>query len=285
MKRLMSAGLFALVSILPAFTAPAEETSDPLANAPTQYSADLVVTRKVGPPTPMTLKVYADGNKRRTEREGNGGNIIILRGDLSKRYVLTPGNKTYMEAPLDPRMLEAPNDWAKRMGLIHEKVGTEDINGEVCDKYQYSSDPKKTANGQNNPAMPTARAMTGFIWVGQTTHMLVKSENAGSTAEWKNIKVGPPDASLFELPADYKKLEAGKQFFNRPGQKPEEQKSEEQKSEEQKPGGQSPSPQASASPEASVSPEASASPEASVSPEASASPEQSPSAQKSDGDK
>jgi hypothetical protein len=253
----MSAGLFALVSLLPAFTAPAEETTDPLANAPTQYSADLVVTRKVGPPTPATLKIYVDGNKRRTEREGNGGNIIILRGDLSKRYVLTPGNKTYVEAPLDPRMLEAPNDWAKRLGLIHEKVGTEEINGETCDKYQYSSDPKKTAN------MPNARPMTGFIWVGQTSHMLVKSENAGSTAEWKNIKVGQPDASLFELPADYKKLEAGKPFqMQSPAQKPEEQKSEEQKS-----GGQSPSPAVSASPEAS------------------ASPEQSPSAQKSDGDK
>jgi hypothetical protein len=257
MKRLMSAGLFALVSLLPAFTAPAEEATDPLANAPTQYSADLVVTRKVGPPTPTTLKVYVDGNKRRTEREGNGGNIIILRGDLSKRYVLTPGNKTYMEAPLDPRMLEAPNDWAKRLGLIHEKVGTEEINGETCDKYQYSSDPKKTAN------MPNARPMTGFIWVGQTSHMLVKSENAGSNAEWKNIKVGQPDASLFELPADYKKQEAAQRpQFGPPAQKPEEQKSEEQKS-----GGQSPSPQSSASPEAS------------------ASPEQSPSAQKSDGDK
>ena len=275
MKRLMSAGLFALVSILPAFTAPAEETTDPLANAPTQYSADLVVSRKVGSPMPMTMKVYVDGNKRRTEREGGGGQIIILRGDLSKRYILTPSTKSYMEAPLDPRMLESPNDWAKRMGLVHEKVGTEEINGENCDKYQYSSNPKKTANGQTTPAMPATRAMTGFIWVGQTNHMLVKSENAGSTAEWKNIKVGPPDASVFELPADYKKVEGGRPFQMQPqGQKPEEQKSEEQKS-----GGQSPSPTASASPEASVSPEASPSPEASVSPEAS------PSAQKSDADK
>ena len=258
----MSAGLFALVSILPAFSAPAEETTDPLADAPTQYSADLVVTRKVGPPTPMTMKIYVDGNKRRTEREGSSAQIIILRGDLSKRYILTPDSKTYVEAPLDPRMLESPNDWAKRMGLVHEKVGTEEINGESCDKYQYSSDPKKTANGQNKQ-VPAARAMTGFIWVGQTTHMLVKSENAGSSAEWKNIKVGPPDASLFDLPADYKKAEMGQPFQLRPqGQKPQEQKSEEQKS-----GDQSPSPAASASPEASVSPEAS------------------PSAQKSDGDK
>ena len=94
MKRLMSAGLFALVSLLPAFTAPAEEVTDPLANAPTQYSADLVVTRKAGPQTPMTMKVYVDGNKRRTDQGTAAGNIIILRGDLSKRYILTPNSKT-----------------------------------------------------------------------------------------------------------------------------------------------------------------------------------------------
>ncbi|MBV8099409.1 MAG: hypothetical protein JOZ31_09660 [Verrucomicrobia bacterium] len=262
MKRLMSAGWFALVSILPAFTAPAEETTDPLANAPTQYSADLVVTRKVGPKTPVTMKVYVDGNKRRTDT-GTTGNIIILRGDLNKRYVLTPNGKTYMEAPLDPRMLESPSDWAKRMGLVHEKVGTEDVNGETCDKYSYTSDPKKMATGQNQRMMPATRAITGFIWVGQETHMLVKSENEVTSAEWKNIKIGPPDASVFELPADYKKIEAGRPFQMQPqAQKPEEQKSEEQKS-----GGQSPSPAVSASPEASVSPEAS------------------PSAQESDGDK
>jgi uncharacterized protein DUF4412 len=263
MKRLMSAGLLILVSLLPAFAAPAEETTDPLADAPTQYSADLVVTRKVGPQTPMNMKIYVDGNKRRTDQGTAAGNIIILRGDLSKRYVLTPSSKTYVEAALDPRMLESPNDWAKRMGLVHEKVGTEDVNGETCDKYSYTSDAKKMAAGQNKPTMPATRTISGFIWVGQKSHMLLKSENEVTTAEWKNVKVGPPDASVFELPTDYKKLEGDRPFQMQPrAQKPEEQKSEEQKS-----GGQSPSPAVSASPEAS------------------ASPEQSPSAQKSDGDK
>jgi hypothetical protein len=168
-----------------------------------------------------------------------------------------------MEAALDPRMLESPNDWAKRMGLVHEKVGTEDVNGETCDKYSYASDAKKMAAGQDKPTMPATRAITGFIWVGQKSHMLLKSENEVTTAEWKNVKVGPPDASVFELPTDYKKLEGGRPFQ----MKPQAQKPEEQKSEEQKSGGQSPSPAVSASPEAS------------------ASPEQSPSAQKSDGDK
>jgi hypothetical protein len=271
MKRLISAGLFTLVSMLPAFSAPAEDTNDnPLANAPTQYSADLVITRKAG--APMTMRIYADGNKRRTERDGAGGNITIVRGDLNKRYILVPATKTYMEAPLDPRLLESPADWAKRMGIVHEKVGTEDVNGEPCDKYSYNSDPTKMANGQNKPMVPGRTLMTGFIWIGQTTHMLVKSESAGSTAEWKNIKVGPPDASVFELPVDYKKQEAG---AGRPGQmrpmvpklgvpksggespsptpstSPEaEQKSEEQKPGELKSGDESPSPTPSASPSA-----------------------------------
>gem|GEM_PF-1880592 len=257
MTRLISAGLITLVSILPAFSAPAEETKDnPLANAPTQYSCDLVLSRKAGPP--MTMHIYVDGNKRRTERDGAGGNIVILRGDLNKRYILTPGTKTYLEGPLDPRMLESPADWAKRMNIIHEKVGTEDVNGETCDKYSYGSG-SPTPGTQNKPAMPAARPMNGFIWIGQTTHMLVKSESAGSSAEWRNIKLGPPDASLFELPADYKKQELGRQLPGRPGfqlpeiKKPEAQKSEGEKPAEQKPEAGSPSPSASPAPSASAS--------------------------------
>jgi hypothetical protein len=252
MKRLISAGFFTLVSILPAFNAPAEDAGDnPLTNAPTQYSADLVVTRKMGQQvgTPINLKVYVDGNKRRTDQDG--GNTVILRGDLNKRYMLTPGSKTYVEGPLDPKMLESSAEWAKRFGIVHEKVGTEEINGELCDKYHFSSDPKKMVDAQNKPAMPPRRNITGFIWVGQKTHMLLKSEDPMSTAEWKNVKLGPPDASVFELPADYKKMERpGLPQMRQalPQLSPAAPKSEEQKSGEQKSGTESPSPSASASP-------------------------------------
>ena len=242
MKRLFVLGLFTLLSINPLFTAPAEEKSDnPLADAPTQYTADVVVSRKVG--TPITMRVYIDGNKRRTEQGANGGTIVILRGDLSKRYILNTNTKTYMEAPLDPRMLESTGDWTKRLGIVHEKVGTEDINGETCVKYRFSTDPSKTQNPQRPQAlMPRAQGgVTGFIWVGQSTHMLLKSENPVSTAEWKNVKLGPPDASLFELPADYSKQEAPN-LNQSGGQKPTGEKSETEKSGDQKSGGESPSP-------------------------------------------
>jgi hypothetical protein len=232
MKRLFAVGLFSLFSINPLFTAPAEEKIDnPLANAPTQYSADLVVSRKVG--TPVTMRVYSDGNRRRTEQpQGpNGGIVVILRGDLSKRYILNPGTKTYAELPLDPRMLESSADWSKRLGIVHEKVGTEDLNGETCDKYHFSVD-QKAQDPQNRPLMPQSQgAVSGFIWVSQSTHMLLKSENSVTTAEWKNVKIGSPDSSLFEVPADYKKQENP----NRLGaQKPETEKSPAEKSGEQK---------------------------------------------------
>jgi hypothetical protein len=233
MKRLIVTGWFTLASIIPALNAQAEEASDnPLANTPTQYSADVVVTRKAG--QPISMRVYVDGNKRRIDRDLGGGTIVILRGDLSKRYILMTNTKTYVEGALDPKALEPATDWAKRMGIVHEKVGTEDVNGELCDKYRFSSDPGKALNAKDRPMVPGPRPMGGLIWVGQTTHMLVKSENAGSTAEWKNIKVGPPDGSLFEIPADYKKLEPGK-----PAQvKPEEQNSGGQKSADPSPTGE-----------------------------------------------
>jgi Domain of unknown function (DUF4412) len=232
MKRLFALGLFTLLSINPLFTAPAEEKIDnPLANAPTQYSADLVVSRKVG--TPVTLRVYSDGNKRRTEQaQGpNGGTIVILRGDLGKRYMLNPGTKTYAELSLDPRMLESTAEWSKRLGIVHEKVGTEDLNGETCDKYHFSLE-QKSQDPQNRPLLPRPQGeISGFIWVSQSTHMLMKSENSVTTAEWKNVKIGSPDSSLFEVPADFKKQETPNGFG---AQKPESEKSPGEKSGEQK---------------------------------------------------
>jgi hypothetical protein len=196
-------GLFALLSTIPAFNAPAEEGDDPLAKAPTQYSADMVITRKTRPP--VTIHVYADGSKRRTDQESNGGVITILRGDLSMRYTLLVSRKTYMEMPLDPKTLKLQpgNASSKR---IKEKVGTEEVNGELCDKYRLGSDTGKTPEIRQ-PGLTNQASVSGFIWIGQSTHMMVKTENANSAVEWKNIKLGQPDASVFEIPADYKKSE------------------------------------------------------------------------------
>src|SRR5258708_34037019 len=127
MKRLFGVGLFTLLSINPLFTAPAEEKSDnPLADAPTQYSADLVVSRKVG--TPVNMRVYIDGNKRRTEQAANSGTIVILRGDLGKRNILNTGAKTYMEMPLDPRMWKQTAERSNRLRIVAENVGTVRLN-------------------------------------------------------------------------------------------------------------------------------------------------------------
>jgi Domain of unknown function (DUF4412) len=208
MKRLFATGLLALVSILPTFNTPGEEKSDdPLANAPTQYSADLIITRKAG--SPVSTRVYVDGNKQRNETDINGGTVIIQRGDLSKQYILTSSSKTYVERPLNPRRSESPAERYKRMGIAKEKTGTEEVNGERCDKYRYGSDQQtaQIPEVRMAPAMRNRRRVSGFIWVSTSTHMILKSENPGSTSEWKNIKIGPQDASLFEVPADYKKVE------------------------------------------------------------------------------
>jgi hypothetical protein len=219
MKRIFAVGLFALFSIVPASNTPAEE-NDPLAIAPTQYTADMVVTHKTGPP--MTMHVYVDGNKRREDRDVHGGIINILRGDLDKRYMLTVSSKLYVEGRLNPRMVQSSSDWGKQMGLLPEKLGTEEVNGELCDKYRYDTDKIKTPIPLLRRHGPMSRhPVNGFIWVGQSTHMIVKSETPAMTTEWKNIKLGPPDASVFELPADYKKAEP-----RQPAQiKPEEEKS------------------------------------------------------------
>jgi Domain of unknown function (DUF4412) len=205
MKRLFAIGLFTLVSVLPGFHALAQANDNPLAGAPTQFSADMVVTRKAG--SPRTMRLYADGNKRRTEEDTNGGTVAIVRGDRNKMYFLSTAGKTYQEYPLNPALTESISDRVKQLGVVSEKLGTETIDGELCDKYHYSSDPKNAAVKPD--ATGSKRSISGTIWISQVIHLPVKVENEAGTTEWKNIKVGPPEASLFELPADYKKSGPG----------------------------------------------------------------------------
>ncbi len=69
MKRLFVPGLFFSQVSTTAFQANAQTTPSPFAGAPSQYSVDVVTTRKSG--TPFLIRMYVDGVKRRTEQQTN----------------------------------------------------------------------------------------------------------------------------------------------------------------------------------------------------------------------
>jgi hypothetical protein len=154
-----------------------------------------------------TGKVYSDGRAVRVEAQDAKGNqsITILRPDQKTVWVLTPASKTYMdmgglgEGSMDLAK-SAENAKGERQALVSEQVGTYH-----CDKYHVQT----TWQGKVfNSIEWDAKELDGF-----------PVKQAGEKDEWSkeysNVRAGPQDPSLFELPADYKKIDLGGLFSKR----------------------------------------------------------------------
>jgi hypothetical protein len=199
MKLLFLLTVSALLSLGSDFDARAQATNYPFAGGPTEYSVDVVTTRKKGPG--LTMHMYVDGKKRRTEQETNNGKLVlILRGDIDMMYTVLVNRKAYRSRAADPTLVKSLDAYGFSNGtlLSHDKVGTETINGQVCDKYRFSAATENTGNGETNKS-----AASGFIWINETTHFPVMSKINDTTTQWENLEVGPQDPSLFLPPADF----------------------------------------------------------------------------------
>src|SRR5215469_18762895 len=140
MKKLFLLSVFAFLSFGLDLPARAQANDNPFAGAPTRYSVDVVTASRTG--TALTMRMYVDGNKRRTEQETNNGQLVlILRGDVNLMYTVVVSRKVYRVSPLESSLLKSLDayDLAKDMILSHEKAGTETVKGQVCDKYRFSS--------------------------------------------------------------------------------------------------------------------------------------------------
>ena len=152
-----------------------------------QFSADQVMTLsgKI-----MNSRLYVDGTNLRTEMlvEGAGSMVSIVNGEKKVLWMLMPGNM-YMEKSVTVDDDPARQAWAAEDN--RELVGTEKINGLDCDKYRLKGT-------QQEMFLYTAQK-TGFPVLMVTGDQSIK-------IEWKNVKPGPQPATLFQLPAGYRKL-------------------------------------------------------------------------------
>jgi hypothetical protein len=199
MKLLFLFAVSVLLSFGSEFNARAQDKDNPFAGAPTQYSVDVVTTRKKG--TALSMHMYVDGSKRRTEQETNNGKLVlILRGDIDMMYTILVNRKAYRSRAADPTLVKSLDAYGFANGtlLSRDKVGTETIKGQVCDKYRFSAATENTGDSEANKS-----AGSGFIWISETTHFPVMSKINDTTTEWENLEVGPQDPSLFLPPADF----------------------------------------------------------------------------------
>lgn len=212
----------------------AEDTSatPPFATKePERYQALMVVTSDLGEQasalagitnlTNMQMLVARDGERRRTDYEVLGRMKMAYLQLPAGQYVMLPSKKVYAEikqheaggAGADPSKMIAP-DFSPdklineaRAGARYEKLGTEDVNGRTATKY------RATMTGQTGAAKNIKTE--SLLWIDESLGMPIKTvttstgdaaHGAKFTMEMRDIKQDV-DASLFELPSDYKKVE------------------------------------------------------------------------------
>jgi len=195
--RPIRAGSLALASLLIVCAGANAQMKNP------SFSADQV---KVTAGKTSTTKVYSSDKAVRVEKEEKGRkSITIMHLDQKSVWVLNPDQKTYMDMG---GLGAASMDLANSVGdskLEREALGSETIGAYHCDKYRV----KTTFDGKVYTMIEwDAKELGGFA-VKQA------DEKGGWSKEYQNVKLGPQDPSLFELPADYKKLDLGAMFGKR----------------------------------------------------------------------
>jgi len=171
---------------------PAQEVAPPFA-MDKPYSADMTITTKQG----MTIqaKAYLDGDKMRSDMSMNGMDMAtIIRKDKQKIYQVMVSQKMVMEMDYDPaKFMKGRTAAAFGPEGKFEVIGPDTIDGVACTKYKVISDKTK---------------QVFYFWLDLARKVPVQMAAADDsfTVKWKNYKVGPQDAALFEVPADYQVL-------------------------------------------------------------------------------
>jgi outer membrane lipoprotein-sorting protein len=198
MKKFMRAGLGALVLVV-AVSAHAWQMT------PQPFSSDMAITTKTG--EKVTGKFYFSPPKQRMDMSTQGRDVIMITDAKTQTsdilmvqqhmYIETHGGQASPMAANMPKIdtnLDPSNPCAARADATCKKVGSETMNGRMCDKWEFTDNKKGTTNA----------------WIDQKLHFPIKAQNSdGSVFELSNVKDGAPAASVFEIPADYRKMDMG----------------------------------------------------------------------------
>jgi hypothetical protein len=167
---------------------------------PTDYSTDMAML--TGGQVMQTLKLNVSGQKSRVEglTAGPLGPIVsIHRRDKGLTWVLYPSRREYTEKALSVSQSSGKPDLSSLdLGTLKkENLGKETVLGYACTKMRVT---------MGN--MPNGRPMTPTIWVADTIDLPIRLEVMGIVQENRNLKIGPQPASLFEIPAGYRKTQS-----------------------------------------------------------------------------
>lgn len=173
---------------------------------PEKYSATLVFTlqtsggdKAMGIP-PLSVQVARSGADRRVEFKLPDGTPLVYLDHDNRQYVIVPSKKQYAELSKEAtgvqlQKLMTPgqivSDLKNRSGV--ERVGDEQINGRMAEKYRYA----KSAETKTKAGEVTAEA---FIFIDKETRLPVRTEvNAESSGDVKGVNAARLVAEMRDI--------------------------------------------------------------------------------------
>ncbi|HEX8706636.1 MAG TPA: hypothetical protein VF723_00110 [Pyrinomonadaceae bacterium] len=163
--------------------------------------------------------IARDGERRREDYESPSGATISYLQLESRTFVLLPSKKVYAELkPGDGEPVGSaaspPADFSPekllnetRTGASYQKLGTESVNGRAATKYRVTVRAKTGAASEV--------VTVSLVWIDESLGMPIRTETTSTggaargsqfSMELRDIKE-EVDASLFELPPDYRQLD------------------------------------------------------------------------------
>jgi hypothetical protein len=179
------------------------------------FSADMEMTStRTQGQRDMNGKMYVAQGAMRMDMQGERQVAIITHFTSQTVDMMMPQQHMYMEfkaganpmhrgpdtsdmKPYDPK-----NPCASDPDLTCKEIGTETVNGRTTDHWQMTHKDGTVSN----------------VWIDQSLHFPIKSVTEDSTWNLTNIKEGEPDASLFQIPAGYQKMDMGGMMRGAPPQ-------------------------------------------------------------------
>jgi hypothetical protein len=165
-----------------------------------EYSAD--TSMETADDTMIGTVYVAPGKERRESVNDGEKSVMIIRRDKKVTWMLQPEDKTYMEMKLGQG--GGRKDDISAYKIDHTTIGPDTLNG------------IKTTKSKLIMIGPKGDKLGGFMWttkegivVKMDAIAVDKNSKERFKTELKNLKVGKQEASMFEIPADYTKMDMG----------------------------------------------------------------------------
>ncbi len=176
-------------AVLPARAAPFGEATVP-------YMADMVMIAG-GQTMPGRMWSIPKVGHRRQQAMAGREMVSIVRRDLKKVFILFPANRSYMEKSYAERgrYMGFPSGEGE---IKRTRVGRERVSGVATTKYRVTG---RGAKGQS---------FSGFMWVADKGVVMKIVSDATGRDKFEmtlsNLRVGPVDRKLLELPKGWSRI-------------------------------------------------------------------------------